>query len=322
MKVSIIVPIWNLEKYLNEMIQSVLQSLEKDFELLLVDNGSTDGTGKIIDCYTGRDERVKNLSCEKRGAAAARNVGLNHATGRYIVFLDGDDLVSPDYLSKLVEAMEYNNVIMADCGYTTEYQGKVVDQTSDDRNQTETAETFLERLFTDDENEYDGFIWNKIFLREIIEKKKLRFDEHISFNEDRLFLTAYLLGEGKIKRLPNHLYHYRVREDSAMSATREYFASEKEMTEIVAFEKILRLSEQNKPVWKAVKKNMAYAQIRLFKRMIDEKQWARYRKSLLRKYARRFYLLAYEPKNKEEKMLCRKYVFFGWTGISYGKRKG
>ena len=322
MKVSIIVPIWNLEKYLDEMIQSVLQSMENDFELLLVDNGSTDRSGEIIDSYANGDARIQKLFCEKRGAAAARNVGLEHATGRYVVFVDGDDAIAPDYLSKLTDAMEQNDIVMADCGYTTEYLGKVVDRTSDDKNQTETAEAFLERLFTDDEKEYDGFIWNKIFIRDIIEKKQLRFDENISFNEDRLFLTAYLLEEKQIKRLPDCLYHYRVREDSAMSATREYFASENEMTEIVAFEKILGLAEPDSTVWMAVRKNMAYAQIRLFKRMIDEKQWARYRKSLLRKYARTFYRLAYEPRNKEEKMLCRKYVFFGWTGISYGKRNG
>ena len=320
MKISIVVPIWNLEHYLEEFLESVLASHERDFELLLVDNGSTDGTAKIIEAYGAKDERVRKLFCKKKGAAAARNAGLEQAKGRYVVFWDGDDTIEKNYLSLMVAAMEKENVSMADCGYVTEYQGEVVDKTSPRLAEKESARSFLIRIFSDDEHEYDGFIWNKIFLRDVIEKKHLRFHEDFSFNEDRLFLTEYLMGQNDVAMVSNHLYHYRVREDSAMSATREYFASEKEMTEISAFDEIRKVTEGDEEIHKVVCRNMAYAQLRLFKRMLDHKQWARYRKSILRKYARSFRKLKYQPKDRWEALLCLRYVFYGWTGISYGKR--
>ncbi len=320
MKISIVVPVWNLEHYLEEFLESVLASEERDFELLLVDNGSTDGTANIIESYAAKDARVQKLFCLKKGAAAARNVGLEQAKGRYVVFLDGDDTIEQNYLSLMVEAMEKENISMADCGYITQYQGEVVDKTSAKTVETEKARSFLISIFADDEHEYDGFIWNKIFLRDVIEKKHLRFREEFSFNEDRLFLTEYLMGQKDVAMISNHLYHYRVRDDSAMSATREYFASEQEMTEIPAFDEIRKATEADEELHKTVCRNMAYAQLRLFKRMVDDKQWARYRKSLLRKYARNFGKLNYQPRDKQEARLCLRYVFYGWTGISYGKR--
>lgn len=320
MKVSVIVPIWNLESYLEELIQSVLASTEEDFELLLVDNGSLDTSGDIIKRYENQDERVKGFSCLKRGAAAARNTGLENAKGTYVVFLDGDDSIEPDYLERMTVAVEKTKSAMADCGYFTEYRGEVVDKTATRTMQTESAKEFLVQLFQDDEKEYDGFIWNKIFRRDVIEKKNLRFCEDFSFNEDRLFLSSYLMGQKDVVLLPERLYHYRVREDSAMSATREYFASEAEMTEIAAFDEIRKVTASDKEIYEAVCQNMAYAQLRLFKRMIDPKQWARYRKSILRTYAKRFGKLKYQPRDKKEAWLCLRYRFYGLTGFSYGKR--
>ena len=90
-EVSMIVPVYQVEKYIAQCIESVLNQTFKDFELILIDDGSKDQSGSICDLYAAKDDRILVIHTENRGAAAARNVGLDHASGRYITFLDGDD---------------------------------------------------------------------------------------------------------------------------------------------------------------------------------------------------------------------------------------
>lgn len=313
--VSVIVPVYNVEEYLEDLIRDILEQTVADFELLLVNNNSEDGAQKILDRFREKDARVRVFQQRRPGAAAARNMGLDNAVGEYIVFFDADDRVGRDILETLLDGVEGFSLCL--CGYMTEYKGKVVGQTAETGDRRMDRETFLCALYEDDTRDYQGFIWNKIFCGDIIRENHLRFWEEVSYNEDRLFVTEYMMYAENVHWISARKYHYQVRDDSAMSASREYYATESERTEIKAFDRIIHILEPLPEAQKLAKRNMAIAQIRLFRRILDRKHFLRYRKSSLRKYAKHFRELGYEPKTYNEKVLCKKLVFFGYTGISY-----
>lgn len=100
-KISIIVPVYNTEKYISNCIESILKQKEKDFELLLIDDGSKDQSGRICDTYATKDDRIKVIHKKNGGVSSARNLGIDHAKGEMIFFIDSDDTVGPDYLKNL-----------------------------------------------------------------------------------------------------------------------------------------------------------------------------------------------------------------------------
>ena len=104
-EVSMIVPVYQVEKYIGQCIESVLNQTFQDFELILIDDGSKDQSGSICDLYAAKDDRILVIHTENRGAAAARNVGLDHASGRYITFLDGDDYLDEHMIARMYEEL-------------------------------------------------------------------------------------------------------------------------------------------------------------------------------------------------------------------------
>lgn len=318
-EISIIVPVYNVAEYLDHLITDILKQSFSNFELLLVNNCSTDGSEDIIQRYVNQDSRVRLLQQSKQGVGFARNKGLEEAKGTYIVFFDGDDRVDADILERFWQMMktDRNSPDLVVCGYITEYRGEIVEQTAPVKQLYMNREEYLCSLYEDDTVDYQGFLWDKIFRREIIEKWGLRFAEDISYNEDRLFLTEYMLHGEKVAWMNEWMYHYQVREDSAMGAGRGFFASEAEMSEIAAFQRILKVLEAYPEAYALAKQNMAIAQLRLFRRMLDKKGFLRYRKSSLRKYARKFHRLGYQPRTYNEKIICAKLIFYGYTGICY-----
>ena len=124
-EVSMIVPVYQVEKYIAQCIESVLNQTFQDFELILVDDGSKDQSGIICDSYAAKDDRIIVIHTENRGAAAARNIGLDHASGRYITFLDGDDWIEKDTCS-LVRRVKDQSVQMLIFGAVREYENHTV----------------------------------------------------------------------------------------------------------------------------------------------------------------------------------------------------
>ena len=104
MLVSVITPVYNTEKYLDECIGSILSQSMTDFELLLIDDGSTDGSGAICDRYAEKDKRIRVFHIPNGGVSAARNLGLDNARGEFVVFVDSDDRVTPDHLQQLADS--------------------------------------------------------------------------------------------------------------------------------------------------------------------------------------------------------------------------
>jgi glycosyltransferase EpsH len=327
-EISIIIPAYNAGEFIAGQLDSILQQTYKDFEIIVVDSNSTDDTMEVVDRYASLDGRVRSAVQRKMGVSAARNKGLDEATGRYIVFFDADDFVMDYALEKLVSALEENDAQLAVGGYNVEcwhqvqrsiiYPNTEKPIVDDEMNGVE----YVEALFWDDTSNYQGFLWDKIFIRSIIEDNHIRFNEDVFYNEDRLFVLQYALHIRKVKWIPEVIYRYQVRAGSAMDVGRGHFADEREMTELIAFENILQILE-NKPQYayalENAKNNMAVSELRLFRRMTDKEGFARYRKSIFRKYARKYGKLGYTPQNYIEKVLGWKIIFYGFTGISYSK---
>lgn len=323
--VSIIIPIYNCKKYISKMVESVLSQTEGDFELLLVDNNSNDGTAQLLKMFADKDARIQVLKQPKQGVSAARNKALEVCKGKYILFLDGDDWIDADYLKMLLDGIQ--GVDYVACGYRAYFEkGKEnalyyeCFYESPKEEKTEySAEEMLERLFL--VTNYQGYVWNKLFVGDIIRQHHLCFDEDIAYNEDRLFSVRYLQYCKLARMVYSNKYHYILHAGNAVSADQGEFPVEKEFTEIEAFDRMLNVLDRFPKALRLAQINMAERELLLFGRMLDIKGFARYRKSQMRNHARRFSELKYQPKDAKEAKLCRKFVLYGWTGISYGKNE-
>lgn len=189
--VTFIVPVYNAKIIVSGGIDSILAQSYKDFELILVDDGSSDGSGAICDDYSQRDSRVKVIHQQNAGVSAARNAGLRAAHGDWVTFVDSDDLVLDCFLQSLVDAVSADNRIdLAYCGYA------IVERNT-------SIKTYQSAAYIGKDQIHDALSktnllyrcspWAKLFRRSIIEDNGLRFDEKLSISEDRLFLYNYLI---------------------------------------------------------------------------------------------------------------------------------
>lgn len=209
-KISIIVPVYNSEKFLGSCLDSILSQSFRDFELILVDDGSRDSSPRICDDYAQKDSRVKVIHKENGGVSAARNDGLDIAKGEYITFIDSDDWVEREYLETLSNYRNYDIVffshrIIYEDGYTSEFKFEAKE--GDRQNIWEIVASL--RKNTVGSNFY-GYTWNKMFRRDIIEKYKIRFIEGLRISEDEVYTLDYCTHAKSIKVLPLCLYNYRV----------------------------------------------------------------------------------------------------------------
>ena len=213
MKISVIVPVYNVEAYLPECIRSVLEQSMSDFEMILVDDGSTDGCPAICDAAAEQDDRVRVIHQKNGGLSRARNAGLDAARGEWIGFVDSDDCIHPDMYEKLLAAAEKNDADMAICNILRvdvqrvplEEQGQQVPDGVFSRE--EILSRFREIPF--------HLAYNRVYRKHIFQN--LRFPEG-KLNEDVYIVTAVLDQVNRVACLSDHLYEYRIgRPGSIMS---------------------------------------------------------------------------------------------------------
>lgn len=211
---SIIIPVYNSEKYLRSCIESIIFQSYQDLEIILIDNNSTDDSLKICLEYVTKDKRIKLLSEEKKGAAAARNCGVRAATGDYITFVDSDDYMRNDACEILVDIMEENACDMV-C-----FSFNIVDESGCKLNWYEpNLKRYTKRkcCYTGIEvakifltsRDIEGFGWNKAFKRSFIEENKIVYDESKMAYEDMAVFFEALLKANKILLCQEKLYYYR-----------------------------------------------------------------------------------------------------------------
>lgn len=217
---SVIVPIYNKADFLDECIQSILAQSCTAIQLLLIDDGSSDNSLEICRRYEELDCRVRVLSQLNRGVSAARNLGLDHALGRYIVFVDADDWISKDYVKHLTDGMENGACQMAVCNYFEYYwqgDGRMVPK--DYCKGKRSMKQYLLDMAKKPVHNYYGMMCNRCFEYAILEKNDLRFDTSLRYGEDTAFTLAYLPYVKQVNTLPYMDYYYRYAERSAVTKT-------------------------------------------------------------------------------------------------------
>lgn len=208
-KLSIIVPVYGVEKYIDKCLNSLVKQSLKEIEIIVVNDGTKDNSQKIIDKYVKKyPDKIKSYIKENGGQGSARNYGLKKATGEYIGYVDSDDFVEKDMYKKLYNKAKENNYDIVVCGnynVSEDYQNKNID-------------TFINNYNTDLENIFFGkmAVWSKIYKRDILIKNKLEFKEKVWY-EDVAFTLKAIMNSNTFAFIDEPLYDYLIREGSIMN---------------------------------------------------------------------------------------------------------
>lgn len=223
-KVSVIVPIYNVEKYFDRCMKTLINQTLQDIEIILVDDGSPDNCPKMCDDYAKRDRRIKVIHKKNGGLSDARNAGLEIATGEYVAFVDSDDYTSFNAYEKLYDVAKVGNYDVVFAGfvrhdkdgniikcftYNGEYIGKDISRFLSDMLYQEKQNS--------EEKEICMSVWNAVYRKEILDNNEIRFMSERKFlSEDILFHTEILPCCKRIRCIPNHFYHY-LHNDSSLT---------------------------------------------------------------------------------------------------------
>lgn len=236
--ISIIVPVYNVEKYLKKCVESILCQTYKDWELLLVDDGSPDESGKLCDAFAEQDPRITVIHQKNTGLAGARNAGLAAARGEFIAFVDSDDSIAPYTMELLSSMMTAAPCDLAICGSRIVWEGENFSPVS-----IKQDITFLDTqgLWEEVFGRLNNAVWNKLYRRELL--GELRFPQGLIHGEDLIFNLQYLAKckTGAINQ--SVCYNYLQRENSITSSS----FSPKKLMEIEAKDQALALVEQYCP---------------------------------------------------------------------------
>ena len=209
--VSIIVPVYNAQEYLSKCIESILNQTMKDFELILINDGSNDKSPKICDKYSLRDSRIKVIHKENEGVSIARNTGINISRGKYIVFADSDDYVDENWCCEMYKAIINNNRNMIMTGitiYNTRNNNNIINNLNINSD-TDTSMVKKKDFFILYKKQLINSPCNKIYITEIIKSNNVRFKENLRLGEDLLFNLEYLsFMDEDIIVLNKSLYNY------------------------------------------------------------------------------------------------------------------
>lgn len=216
MRVSIIVPVYNVVNYLDECIRSILDQSFTDFELILVDDGSTDGSCELCDQWGVKDKRVVVVHQGNRGVSSARNEGIKQANGTYISFVDSDDWVGKDYLLHLVSGLEDADLAVSGLMRVFSDQTKKVALVESSLNYELTEKQRNEFYLMLKEDCFYGPVC-KLYRREIIINKNILFPENCSYGEDLLFNFRYLEYVKRISNVPAIDYYYRILDSGSLT---------------------------------------------------------------------------------------------------------
>ena len=217
-KVSVIIPFYNGIAYLRECVESVQKQTLREIEILLVDDGSTDGSGQLADTFAAQDARIRVLHQENRGVSAARNAALEIAQGEYIGFADADDVAKPELFETLYAAAAENRCDIVSCAFSSFDDSGITGHSSPppEPGRVMAHADIVRFLPTVSSDRTFQFIWRRIFSAALIRQHKIRFDPEISIGEDTLFCLECFLHADRAVGLADELYLYRHQPDSAL----------------------------------------------------------------------------------------------------------
>ena len=214
-KVSVIIPVYNVEKYLRKCLESVINQTLEEIEIIVINDGSTDNSKRIIAEFEEKDTRIKVINQKNQGLSMARNSGLKIATGEYVGFIDSDDYIEIDMYEKMYKKAKEMDSDVVSCNYKnifSKYE-EIVDNFNDELIKIDKQN--IEKFWKINYEEIVTPVWNKIYRRSLIVKNKIEFvSNNIISSEDILFNLQYISEANNIFNMKEVFYNYMRREDS------------------------------------------------------------------------------------------------------------
>ena len=240
--ISVIVPIYNVEKQLKRCINSIINQTYKNIQILLIDDGSKDSSGKICDDFSKYDTRIVVLHQDNVGVSAARNKGIELAKGRYICFIDSDDYIEKNYIEELYQLMRDEKIDLGICDLNYKYTNKE-DCWSTVGEKTINLKNVSEEIFLELNEKYLIYgPYNKIFKSSIIKKQKIKFIKEMSYGEDLIFNLSYLQYVKIIKTTNQTRYNYIADIDNSLA---NKYRADRFKTGKIIFEELYKFFEIN-----------------------------------------------------------------------------
>lgn len=211
-EVSVIVPVYNAEKFLSDCIESVLAQTYSNWELILVDDGSNDGSGKLCDHYSNQDERIRVFHKENGGVSSARNLGLSVMNGKWVLFVDADDMLHPNTIEGCLRTVQVNGVDFLQFPLTSIFDllgRKVFQDTA-----ICTPQVYIDEVFC------QGCAGGSFINAQIITENSLRFEEGMKLAEDQLFIFSCVCKAHSLQKIGEQYYYYRPNTQSATHTER------------------------------------------------------------------------------------------------------
>lgn len=218
--ISIIIPVYNVEIFLEECLQSVMTQSYQNLELILINDGSTDDSGKICDLYKTKDDRIIVIHKENEGISTARNIGLNVAKGEYIFFVDSDDFLDKDCVQKFIQKLDQKIDVYL-CSYNRIYpsgENRIFNRFKRlNYNQIGTGQQILTKMY--EENFYECSVWANIYSRKFLIENNLIFNTVLNKHEDEAWFLKVLLLADRVKILDLLIYNTRAGRINSISNT-------------------------------------------------------------------------------------------------------
>lgn len=236
MTFSILIPVYNTAQYLPKCLESILSQSFIDYEVICVDDGSTDDSITLLQDYALRDSRIEVVSTPNSGVSHARNIALDKARGDYVLFMDSDDWLADDALAKLsqwacagqYDIVAFNTTKYIECNQSLIY-GKPVPE------EFQNGWKYYEQCSIQENDIPFGVIWGRIYSSSMLKKVPIRFNEQLQYNEDVLFTIFSCYYAGAVKVLDDSLYMYRVRNSGSLMAT----LSARRFDDMITFSNVL-----------------------------------------------------------------------------------
>lgn len=242
-KISVIVPVFNMSQYLSKAVDSLLKQTYDNFEILLINDGSTDESPELCEAYARQYDNIRTIHKENGGLSSARNAGIQHATGEYIIFPDPDDWVCENYLKTLMELKNTYHSDLEIGGYYVVEDRNASLEIRDADTVLLTREEAINRLFVG--GGYSGFAWNKMYHMDIIRNNELFFDIELGMAQDLHFAFRYMLHCEKVSYTSRPLYCYYQHIGGVTNAKSPLTARKK--SGLLTYEKMIALAEENLP---------------------------------------------------------------------------
>lgn len=233
-KITIIVPVFNGEAYIEACIKCLINQSYDNLEIIIVDDGSTDNTKKYVESYMAEDHRILLFEQKNQGVSSARNTGLSYCTGEFICFVDCDDTIDRDFCKTMIAYMN-DNIDVVVCGVRVSYNGEV----TEDSPYFSTVSGEVACLNILEQKNVSGFIWNKLFKTSVFRSENIYFPEGFIY-EDLLVCYEYFQCINSVQYIDESLYHYKRRSGSLCTN----YDNPRRMSDLV---EIIKIMEEKTP---------------------------------------------------------------------------